>query len=530
MASVTVSDEPSIATTTAAAAAASTTAAAAATTTPARSHPSPSPSRRTSSPPPPLSSSMTMQDPIMTLRRRRRRQSPDSDLGRTTTTTRRSSLLSDYSCDARDGLFSRSSPPPPPPQPPPPASGPPPTTGKSTVASASLAFALLPAIAGVFFKDGHAVVTDIMLLALAGVFLHWSVTQPWIWYHDAQQTRLRHSEPALEDDDDDAVDDDDEASDRQQPPATTPTSTATTAAATTTATTTTIKTKTKTDAMTMTRHQLATARAVRELYFHEVLALVSCAVLPFMSAYLLHAIRAQLSRPSEGLVSNYNLTIFLLMAEVRVCSHLLTLLRARTLHLQRVAHADELSPSVDERRGVMVEELAARVAVLEAASSRATSSQTNSAQQVAREAAISREVRNAIQPELDALNRAVRRYEKKATLLQMQTESRFSSVDTRLDDAVALAAAAAKHSALPRRRSGGTLSLLAWAVFYPFRLLFHLLLLPLNVSRFLLASVGEGGRPRQVPPSTATVRGGRSGMGSRASARYDRVPSRVTRR
>ncbi|RCI11100.1 hypothetical protein L249_7188 [Ophiocordyceps polyrhachis-furcata BCC 54312] len=507
MASVPVSDEPSIA-------------------TPARSHPSPSPSRRTSSPPPP--SSMTMQDPIMTLRRRRRRQSPDSDLGRTTTTTRRSSLLSDYSCD---GLFSRPSPPPP--QPPPPPTPPPPQiTEKSTVASASLAFALLPAIAGVFFKDGHAVVTDIMLLSLAGVFLHWSVTQPWIWYHDAQQIRLRHAESALEDDYDDAVEDDDQVSHRQQPAAVAPTSTATTAAAatTTTTTTTTMKTKTKTDTMAMTRRQVAATRAVRELYLHEVVALVSCALLPLMSAYLLHAIRAQLSRPSEGLVSNYNLTIFLLMAEVRVCSHLLTLLRARTLHLQRAAHADELSPSADERRGIMVEELAARVAVLEAASSRATSNQTSSAHQLAREAAVSREVRNAIQPELDALNRAVRRYEKKATLLQMQTESRFSSVDTRLDDAVALAAAAAKHSALPRRRSGGTLSLLARAVLYPFRLLFHLLLLPLNVSRFLLASVGEGPNRQVVPPATATARGGRSGMGSRASPRYDRVPSRVTRR
>jgi hypothetical protein len=43
----------------------------------------------------------------------------------------------------------------------------------------SLAFALLPAISGVLFKNGNAVVTDVMLLGLAGIFLHWSVTQPW---------------------------------------------------------------------------------------------------------------------------------------------------------------------------------------------------------------------------------------------------------------------------------------------------------------------------------------------------------------
>lgn len=42
-----------------------------------------------------------------------------------------------------------------------------------------LAFALLPAVGGLFFKNGSSLVTDIMLLGLSAVFLHWSVTQPW---------------------------------------------------------------------------------------------------------------------------------------------------------------------------------------------------------------------------------------------------------------------------------------------------------------------------------------------------------------
>jgi hypothetical protein len=49
----------------------------------------------------------------------------------------------------------------------------------SSWSSAPLAFAFLPAIGGVFFKNGGAVVTDVMLLCLAAIFLHWSVTQPW---------------------------------------------------------------------------------------------------------------------------------------------------------------------------------------------------------------------------------------------------------------------------------------------------------------------------------------------------------------
>lgn len=45
--------------------------------------------------------------------------------------------------------------------------------------SAPLAFALLPAIGGMLFQNGSAVVTDIMLLGLAAVFLNWSVRIPW---------------------------------------------------------------------------------------------------------------------------------------------------------------------------------------------------------------------------------------------------------------------------------------------------------------------------------------------------------------
>ena len=45
--------------------------------------------------------------------------------------------------------------------------------------SAPLAFALLPAIGGMLFKNGSSVITDIMLLGLAAIFLNWSVRLPW---------------------------------------------------------------------------------------------------------------------------------------------------------------------------------------------------------------------------------------------------------------------------------------------------------------------------------------------------------------
>lgn len=45
--------------------------------------------------------------------------------------------------------------------------------------SAPLAFALLPAVGGMLFKNGSSVVTDIMILGLAAIFLNWSVRLPW---------------------------------------------------------------------------------------------------------------------------------------------------------------------------------------------------------------------------------------------------------------------------------------------------------------------------------------------------------------
>lgn len=44
--------------------------------------------------------------------------------------------------------------------------------------SAPLAFALLPAIGGLFFTNGNSVITDIMLLGFAAILLNWSVRVP----------------------------------------------------------------------------------------------------------------------------------------------------------------------------------------------------------------------------------------------------------------------------------------------------------------------------------------------------------------
>lgn len=45
--------------------------------------------------------------------------------------------------------------------------------------SAPLVFAIVPAFAGLFFQNGGAVITDILLLAFGSMFLNWCVRTPW---------------------------------------------------------------------------------------------------------------------------------------------------------------------------------------------------------------------------------------------------------------------------------------------------------------------------------------------------------------
>ncbi|KAH6998679.1 hypothetical protein BKA56DRAFT_665241 [Ilyonectria sp. MPI-CAGE-AT-0026] len=389
------------------------------------------------------------------------------------------------------------------------------TSDSSSLASLSLAFALLPALAGVLFKNGSAVVTDIMLLGLAGVFLHWSVTQPWTWYHSAQEVRIQQEANA-----DTAIEDDSDSESATLAPARhssldhVPEEEATQPEAEGKAT--------------RKRPTAQQQSALAELYLYEILALASCFMLPLIGAYMLHAIRSQLSRPSEGLVSNYNLTIFLLVSELRVFSHMIKLVQSRTLHLQRVVQGNHNGFSTTHN----AEQLEAVLLRLECLESRLTTEENPAVSagksdtvKAKQENAIARDVRNAIQPELDALNRAVRRYEKKATLLQFQTESRFAGVDARLEDAIALAANVAKNSASNRNIFLWTIEALIAVVLLPFKALLRILLLPLSTLLTLAKKNKKKGSPAKISRSS---RSGKAGTQPRYSG--DRVPTRVSRK
>jgi len=204
-----------------------------------------------------------------------------------------------------------------------------------------------------------------------------------------------------------------------------------------------------------------------------------------MGAWLLHAIRGKLSRPSEGLVSNYNLTIFLLASELRPLIHLVKMGQSRTLHLQRIANTSPYEEDkVDEEKVLdlsrRLEELEALVAEASTETGASGSSNKNAVQ-------VTTEVRRALQPDLDALNRAVRRYEKRATILTMQTESRLQDLESRMTDAISLAAAAERSNQSQRQSFAAILiDWLCAAMVLPMQVLWEFVSLPARIAAKVL--------------------------------------------
>ncbi|KAK5135933.1 hypothetical protein LTR08_004391 [Meristemomyces frigidus] len=309
--------------------------------------------------------------------------------------------------------------------------------------SSPIALAILPALGGLLFKNGSNVITDALLLLLAAVFMNWSIQLPWDWYYAAQALR-----PDTEPDDDtiyEEADDDDIAVETsssteglpQQPAADS-------------------KQEATKAPSTRKREQAATS-----LHQQELLALLALFLFPALAAYLLHLIRAQLSRRATTLVSDFNLSIFLLAAEVRPIVQLIRLVSARTIHLHRSVSGidDPLAAAIHDQR--TPNSLTTRIAELEARfsadlASPSPANTTSTTLQKPDIETLSADLRKRYEPRLEGLERAVRRYEKRSTTLSLLTDQRLLSLETRLQDALSLAAVAAQHS----QRRG----LVAWAL------------------------------------------------------------------
>lgn len=191
----------------------------------------------------------------------------------------------------------------------------------------------------------------------------------------------------------------------------------------------------------------------KELRIHELLALVACFIFPALGAWLLHAIRSQLSRPSESLISDYNLTIFLLASEVRPLRHLVKLVQRRTLFLQRTISAAAEAPSSESESTIVIdlvkrlEDMESRMASTIILSSKTEPSSSPTEDLISQASSrANEELRKTLQPEVDALNRAMRRYEKRSTTSSIQIETRLQELENRLQDVVILAAATQRNA------------------------------------------------------------------------------------
>ncbi|KAI9762621.1 MAG: hypothetical protein M4579_000239 [Chaenotheca gracillima] len=294
-----------------------------------------------------------------------------------------------------------------------------------------LLIGVIPACAGIAFENGNMVMTDIILLALAALFLHWSVKLPWDWYHAARS--LRRSITPLEVSPDQSDDDEDVAV-PSAPLGTSEVASEKTPGEQSKARSSSPKGHPQSGHMTVGQNA-----AWQELRSHEVLALVSCFVFPVLGAYLLHAIRCQLSRPSEGLVSNFNLTIFLLAAEVRPAAHVLKMIQTRTLYLQRVVNEIPERASAPTHKIAGIEQ---RLVELETQLRLPGPAQSPSGAPGPVKVATLQSEQNSLRNDINAHTRTLQRHSRNANLQTAATDSRIRALQDQVEDALALATAA----------------------------------------------------------------------------------------
>lgn len=299
----------------------------------------------------------------------------------------------------------------------------------STWHSSPLAFAILPAIAGLLFKNGSAFVTDMLILGLAGIFMNWSIRLPWDWYYSAQALKYD-----VEPDYTTAADQDEDAVDTASPTGSSPKPRSDSKAE---------DVPSEAPVQDTRKRELAAA----ELRRQELLALAAAFLAPILAAYLLHIIRAQLSGASGALVSDTNISVFLLAAEIRPVRQVVRLMSARTLHLQRTITGlnDPFQTTVSDNRDV--DDMTQRITDLEAkVSETANGPPTMNVAQKSDMLDLSAEMKKRYEPRLDGLERAVRRYEKRSAALERVSEAKFQSLEARIQEALTLAASAAQES------------------------------------------------------------------------------------
>jgi len=328
-----------------------------------------------------------------------------------------------------------------------------------------LVFALVPAITGLFFTGGHFLLTDVLLLGLASLYLHYLVRFPWEWYKSAQTRVIELDEASRNGQGSGVVDED--------------------------------------DAETKGKRQLARKGLERD----EILGLLCCFVGPIVGGVLLAYLRSSLSRPSEGLVSTFNITLFVMAAELRPASQVIHLIRQRSWRLQEVVHSPPSGRL--ERMVTRMDELEALMqTVIQEVDS-------------VRERDLVSEVRWNINPDLEALNRAVRRYEKREALSTTSTAMKLRNLETQLNEMAPLLSTIAVAQNRQRFSYFHSLyDLIDNAISFPFFLIHKAVLRPLKTA--IPFSTGKA----KPPSSSSKIMSQASGKQARSASKtvYKRGP------
>ena len=339
---------------------------------------------------------------------------------------------------------------------------------------------MFPAVGGILFHNGSAVVTDIMLLLLVAVFLHWLVKFPWEWYNSSQALvcddgvgEIGGAEDGAEEGGEGEGEGEGEGGGGGGGGA----------------------------------GGAVHCAARREMRRHETTALACCFLGPLLGGWVLHVVRAQLSRPSEGLVSDFNLTIFVLAAELRPTAQVIKLVRQRAMHLQRLAARApvgrvQLVESKVEALEAEVRDLARLARLMAGREADLDALNRGSARSV---------VEQPRKGGANARTGAVRRYEKKEALQSAQTETRILEINRRLAVAAAAAAQQQQQQQQQQQRQHSDTHLAAvldcacGAMMALFSIVWKLVSLPLRMGRMVVLheSLGGGATRRRAAAASS---------------------------
>jgi len=134
------------------------------------------------------------------------------------------------------------------------------------------------------------------------------------------------------------------------------------------------------------------------------------------------------------------------------------------------------------------------------------------------------DVKKTVQPELDALNRAMRRYEKRTTISSVQFEARLQDLEARLNDVVYLAAAAQRNA--DRKSNNYIVTLTNWvcaAVVIPVQQLLYVSSLPGRLVTSVFALPSRYLTKRSRPQATKDSRTTRKSVPGRSADRERRT-------